>query len=242
MQINTTITRRNLHQIDDTAELLSKQGIVMWSVFFLIPVGRGIDEERITPEQYEEAFEKLWNQAGKQPFGIKTTEAPHYRRFVLERDGDPLARPNITPSFAAATRGGRPQSPAASHGAPNHGPPKHGDITARSHSHRAPLGVRDGNGIMFVGHMGEIFPAGFLPVVCGKFPEDSVVDAYQKHPTFVALRDPDQFADDCGVCEYRYVCGGSRSRAYAVTGNPLGGEPDCVYQPGQRNVIEVGAT
>ena len=97
--------------------------------------------------------------------------------------------------------------------------------------HRAPLGVGDGKGVMFVSHNGEIYPAGFLPLCCGRFPQDSVVDAYQNHPTFRMLRDPDRFKGACGVCEYRYVCGGSRARAYAVTGDPLAAEPDCVYEP-----------
>jgi radical SAM protein with 4Fe4S-binding SPASM domain len=84
---------------------------------------------------------------------------------------------------------------------------------------------------MFVGHTGEIYPAGFLPLECGRFPADSVVEVYQRHPTFIALRNPDGFGGKCGVCEYRYVCGGSRARAFALTGDPLAEEPDCVYTP-----------
>jgi radical SAM protein with 4Fe4S-binding SPASM domain len=95
--------------------------------------------------------------------------------------------------------------------------------------HRAPLGVGDGKGVMFVSHTGEIYPAGFLPVVCGRFPGDSVVSVYQDHPTFKALRNPEGFQGVCGVCEYRQVCGGSRARAYAVTGDFLASEPDCIY-------------
>ncbi len=199
VQINTTITQRNLHQIDAIAELLSEQGIAMWSVFFLIPVGRGVQEERITPEEYEIAFERLWQQSRRRPFGIKTTEAPHYRRFVLERNGNPLAEPR-----------------SAVH-------------AARGPTHRAPLGVRDGRGIMFVGHTGEIYPAGFLPLNCGTFPDDSIVDVYQNHPTFTALRDGTQLKGKCGTCTYNDICGGSRSRAFAVTGDPLAAEPDCVF-------------
>jgi radical SAM protein with 4Fe4S-binding SPASM domain len=86
---------------------------------------------------------------------------------------------------------------------------------------------------MFVSHTGEIYPAGFLPLQCGRFPESSVVDAYQNHPTFLALRDPSQFKGKCGICEYHNICGGSRARAYAVSGDPLGDEPDCVYIPGK---------
>ncbi len=198
VQVNTTITRRNVAQIDALADLLRSQQIAMWSVFFLVPVGRGIEEERIQPEEYETVFERLWHHARHQPYAVKTTEAPHYRRFVLERGGNPLAGP---------------------------------EDSAAPHSHRAPLGVWDGRGIMFVSHIGEIYPAGFLPVCCGRFPQDSVIDAYQKHPVFLALRDPDRFKGRCGICEYRYVCGGSRARAYAVTGDYLEAEPDCVYIP-----------
>jgi radical SAM protein len=209
VQVNTTITRRNFHQIDALATLLSEQGIAMWSVFFLVPVGRGVEEKRISPEEYEVAFEKLWHHAQQQPYGVKTTEAPHYRRYVLEQGGDPLAPPRQRPASA--------------------GPPRH----------RAPLGVGDGKGIMFVSHVGEVYPAGFLPLCCGRFPEDSVVDLYQNHPTFRALRSPDDFKGRCGICEYRYVCGGSRSRAYAVTGDALETEPDCVYVPGQVPTVTV---
>ena len=85
VQINTTITRRNFDQIDAIADLLTQQGVVMWAAFFLIPVGRGIEEQRISPEEYEVAFARLWHHARHQPYAVKTTEAPHYRRFVLEQ-------------------------------------------------------------------------------------------------------------------------------------------------------------
>lgn len=212
VQVNTSITQRNVDQIDAMAELLAAQGISMWSVFFLVPVGRGVEEQRIAPERYETVFERLWHHAQRQPYSIKTTEAPHYRRFVLERGGDPLAGPR---------RGERGEGRGVREA-------ERGERTER----RAPLGVGDGKGIMFVSHTGQIYPAGFLPLACGRFPQDSVVDTYQKHPVFLALRDPDRFKGRCGVCEYRYVCGGSRARAYAVTGDYLETEPDCVYIPG----------
>lgn len=210
VQINTTITRRNVHQVDAIAELLSGQGIAMWSVFFLVPVGRGVEEQRIAAQEYELVFEKLWHHAQHQPYAVKTTEAPHYRRFVLERGGDPLAGP-----------GGS-------------------DDSAARRGHRAPLGVGDGKGVMFVSHTGEIFPAGFLPLSCGRFPKDSVVAVYQNHPTFLALRDPDRFKGRCGACEYHQVCGGSRARAYAVTGDFLASEPDCVYVPAKWKELGIG--
>ena len=202
VQVNTTITRRNLALIDAMAALLRDRGIAMWSVFFLVPVGRGIDEERIAPEEYEAAFARLFHHSRCQPYSVKTTEAPHYRRFVLQQGGDPLAGPGSQ------------------------------DDAAQRRGHRAPLGVGDGKGVMFVAHTGEIFPAGFLPLCCGQFPKDSVVDVYQNHPTFRALRNAEGFHGKCGICEYREPCGGSRARAYALTGDPLGSDPDCAYEPG----------
>lgn len=206
VQVNTTITRRNVHQVDAMADLFANQHIAMWSVFFLVPVGRGAMEQRIAEDEYEDVFGKLWTQSQRQPYGIKTTEAPHYRRFVLERGGDPLGS------------------------------------SQKSRPRRAPLGVGDGKGVMFVSHIGEIYPAGFLPLACGRFPNDSVVDAYQNHPTFRALRDPERLTGKCGVCDYRDACGGSRSRAYAVFGDPLASEPDCAYSPaGSEPVMCVGS-
>jgi radical SAM protein len=224
VQVNTSLTRRNFHQIESLAELLRDQGIAMWSVFFLVPVGRGVEEERILPEEYETAFERLWRESRRQPYSVKTTEAPHYRRWVLEHGGDPLAGPEREKGDKSNLPE-RPEGCSAQIGLIPFFPPSPPRL------HRAPLGVGDGKGVMFVSHTGEIFPAGFLPLTCGRFPQDSVVEVYQRHPTFLALRDPDRFQGNCGVCEYRSTCGGSRARAYAVTGDFLASEPDCVYIP-----------
>jgi radical SAM protein len=221
VQVNTTITRRNFLQIDAIADLLAGQGIAMWSVFFLVPVGRGVEEERVRPHEYEIAFERLWHHARRQPYAVKTTEAPHYRRYVLQHGGNPLAGP------PNGDRSNFPDAVGAQHN------PASGEIGPVPVSrHRAPLGVGDGKGVMFVSHTGEIYPAGFLPLCCGRFPGASVVDVYQNHPTFRMLRDLEQLEGVCGFCEYRFVCGGSRARAYAVTGDPMAAEPDCTYVPG----------
>lgn len=197
LQINTTISRHNLGQVDAIADRLTGLGIVLWSVFFLVPVGRAAAESRITPEDYEAVFHRLYAQSRRQPYAIKSTEAPHYRRFVAQqrvaarRSG---IDPGLAPSLAA-------------------------------------VGTNDGRGVMFVSHTGEIFPSGFLPIHCGRFPADSPVEVYQRSATFRALRQPDFFAGKCGQCEFRQLCGGSRSRAYALTGDALGSDPDCAHVP-----------
>jgi len=200
LQINTTFARFNRDDLDNLIALVSRLGIVFWEVFSLVAVGRGTVLQPMDASEHEDFFSKLYNLSKHHPFIIKLTEAPHYRRYVLQHGGNPLDAPQSNGGYGRRL-------------------------------HRAPLGVTDGKGVMFVSHRGEICPAGFLPLVCGRFPQDSVVDVYQHHPTFRALRDPDCFGGLCGVCEYRYVCGGSRARAYAVTGDPLAAEPDCVYIP-----------
>lgn len=84
---------------------------------------------------------------------------------------------------------------------------------------------------MFVSHTGSVYPSGFMPIAAGKFPDRSIVDIYQNSGIFVGLRDKDRLKGKCGVCEYKGICGGSRARAYAVTGDPYAAEPDCVYLP-----------
>lgn len=221
VQVNTSITRRNAHLVDDVAEMLADKGIMMWSVFFLVPIGRGVEEIRISPKEYREVFAKLYAHSQTKPFSVRTTEAPHYRRYVLEQGGNPTATPKTRPNFpnSAFAAAMKTQSTGAQTSQNSHG--GHG---------RAPLGITDGRGIMFVGHNGEIFPAGFLPVLCGKFPNDSVVDVYQNHPVFKALQDPNNYKGVCGQCQYRFSCGGSRSRAYALTGDYLAAEPDCDFE------------
>jgi radical SAM protein with 4Fe4S-binding SPASM domain len=239
VQVNTTVCGRNVQQLDAVAELLASHGIAMWAVFFLVPVGRGVQEESLSAEACEQVFERLFHHARTQPYAVKTTEAPHYRRFVLQQGADPLAGPAKPP--AEGKRGQSPFVRSTLRAVPANGdcplfpademPAAQSQNAVHARGHRAPLGVIDGRGIMFVSHTGEIYPAGFLPLGCGRFPQDSVVQTYQSHPTFLALRDPDHFKGKCGVCEYRQVCGGSRARAYAMTGDPLESDPSCLYVP-----------
>lgn len=93
------------------------------------------------------------------------------------------------------------------------------------------FGVRDGNGIAFIAHDGTLHPSGFLPVAAGNVRDTSVVELYRSAPLFRALRDPNALTGKCGRCAYRAVCGGSRARAYAWTGDPSASDPLCPYEP-----------
>ena len=103
-----------------------------------------------------------------------------------------------------------------------------GPATRTSSAHSAP--TRDGKGILFVAHDGEVYPAGFLPLGLGNIRSRPLHEIYRNDPTLRAIRAA-QFAGRCGRCEYADLCGGSRARAYAATGDPLGEDPACPYQP-----------
>ncbi|MCC7382258.1 MAG: TIGR04053 family radical SAM/SPASM domain-containing protein [Deltaproteobacteria bacterium] len=96
---------------------------------------------------------------------------------------------------------------------------------------RGPRGINDGSGFVFVSNRGEIFPSGFLPLRAGDVRADNIADVYRRHPLFTALRDADALGGKCGVCPFRRVCGGSRARAFALTGDYLAEDPLCAYEP-----------
>ena len=96
------------------------------------------------------------------------------------------------------------------------------------------FGIRDGHGIVFVSNQGDIYPAGFLPLPVGNVRKNQLVDVYRDSPLFQALHSPSQFKGKCGRCEYRALCGGSRARAFAYTGDPLASDPLCAYEPKSR--------
>ena len=105
-----------------------------------------------------------------------------------------------------------------------------GEEIKRSTASRS-FGIRDGNGIVFVSSTGDISPAGFLPQVAGNVRHDRIAEIYRHAPLFRLLHDPESFKDRCGACEYHALCGGSRSRAYQMTGDSLASDPLCRYTP-----------
>ena len=98
-------------------------------------------------------------------------------------------------------------------------------------SRRAPLAVGDGSGVVFVSHIGEVYPSGFLPLTVGNVRDRPLSEIYRSSAVLRALRDRDRLGGRCGRCEFRQVCGGSRSQAYAATGDPMAEDPNCPYIP-----------
>jgi radical SAM protein len=203
LQINTTVCRATLRGLPALARQVADSGAVLWALFFLIPVGRARAEQALSAGEIETVLEWAAELGGRMPFGIKTTEAPQFHRVLAAR--------------------GR-----ASAGGP--GPGRAG--AAPDRIRRAGRAVTDGNGFVFVDHVGNICPSGFLPLVAGSVRADDLVAVYRDSPLFAALRDPAQLGGRCGRCEHRDLCGGSRARAFALTGDPLAEDPGCAWQPG----------
>ncbi len=197
LQINTLVTAGTQDDLPALYSLVRTFDVIRWSLFFLIPVGRGRALRELSPEEAEAVMHWLYQRSREAPFAIAATEAPHFRRVAL---------------------------------AHMHEEGLSADAIRRSAIGRG-FGVRDGNGVIFVSHRGEVTPAGFLPVVTGNVRERSVADLYRSHEVFVKLRDPSQFGGKCGYCEYRSLCGGSRARAYALSGDYMASDPLCAYTP-----------
>jgi len=94
------------------------------------------------------------------------------------------------------------------------------------------FGIRDGNGIMFISHTGDVYPSGFLPIVAGNVRSSDIAEIYRESEVFKQIRETGGFKGRCGRCEFREICGGSRARAFAASGDYLDEDAACNYQPG----------
>ncbi len=217
VQINTAVMAGNVRELPEVAALLVDEGVRTWEVFFLVEVGRGETVAEIAPNEYEDVCHFLVD-AARYGMVVRTVEAPFFRRVRdwRERAGpgaDPAVRFHLGPLYDDLAARllellGEPRS----------------DVLAPTSA------TRDGKGIVFVAHDGDVYPAGFLPLSLGSVRQASVIDIYRDHPLLKAIRGA-EFPGRCGRCEYADVCGGSRARAYATSGDPLGDDPACSYVP-----------
>lgn len=206
VQVNTTVAKHNVDILDEMIPFLQEVGAVQWSLFFLVPTGRAQASNMISPEEHERVFNWLYDLSKNSPFDIKSTAAPMYRRVAIER------------KRAEQVDG----TPVTFQGA---------GFQYADGLNRPTRGVNDGNGFLFISHIGEIQPSGFLPITAGNVRTDDVVDVYRHSQLFTDLRSPDKIKGRCGICEYRDVCGGQRGRAYGITGDYLESDPACIYVP-----------
>jgi radical SAM protein len=215
LQVNTTVCTLNRAELEPLAERLAAWDVVQWSVFFLVPTGRGRRLQMISPQEHERVLTWLDELRESAPYDVKATAAPQSRRIAMQR----------------AQAAGRPGAAPAGAG-----------FRFADGLDRPVRGVNDGRGFMFVSHRGEVTPSGFLPLEAGNVRRRDPVEIYRDAPLFRDLRDPAKLKGKCGRCEFNEVCGGSRARAYAVTGDPLAPDPSCPYRPRTARAATAGAS
>ena len=207
-QINVTLTRHNAHQLDDVFVLAKDLGAVAVHLFMLVPVGCGEEfakEDMLSSDEYEEMMKRIAMIEVSQDLQVKVTCGPHYERVVKQAGLRKEA-----------------QKP---------------DIPAGGHPVGKPVGSSKGclagTSVIFVGHRGDVFPCGYLPVNCGNVLKTQLEKIWLENTDLARMDDTEKLTGKCGICGYRKVCGGCRARAYAATGDYMSEEPFCGYVPKQ---------
>ena len=219
VQINTVVMRDTVEGLADMVALLRRLGVTTWEVFYHVPVGRAGREGDLSAWEYEDVGNFLY-EASKYGITVRTVEGPSFRRIALvrrlvEEEGyqPPPGYPRPGELYERLVARLRELL---------------GDPTGPPRAHTT--GTMDGRGIVFVSYNGNVYPSGFLPVSAGNVRARSLVDIYRRSLLFRTLRQ--RIKGRCGRCEFRSICGGSRARAYAYTGDPYAEDPGCPYEPG----------
>ncbi len=206
-QINITLTAHNAHQLKNVYELACSLGAAALHIFMLVPVGCGqilAQTDMLTPRQYEQKLIQTAHLEAAGRLQIKVTCAPHYQRVIKQH--------------------------RSHHSGPETAPTAE-QMQKKHIRHTASRGCLAGLGVLFVGHTGDVFPCGYLPVNCGNILEKSLSQIWNKNNDLSKMRNSDMLEDKCGICDYKNICGGCRARAYAETGNYMAAEPFCAYTP-----------
>ena len=202
VQVNSTITKMNVHHLPALLALAEELGAVSFHPFMLVPTGRGkeLEEQELPPEQYERALEWMFDAQQESALFLKPTDVPHYWRVMRQR---------------AKATGKKIEVHPHSHGG----------------LHTLTRGCLAGLGFCFISHRGEVQPCGYFDKVAGDVRKTPFPEIWRSSPLFVELRDLDGLKGKCGVCEFKKVCGGCRARAYEATGDYMAEEPYCAYVP-----------
>jgi len=202
IQIHTNLRRRNLHQLRQIASVIKSFRILAWSISFPVPQPGESLHELPCAGEFEEAFNVIHELAQELPFKLKTVDAPHYRRFVVQQR-----------SKTKGATGGLMVLPSLDGGIPGI------------------LPINEGRASIFISSTGELFFSQGLRVSEGNVRHHKLAEVYRNSTLFHSLRDPGNLKGKCGDCEFKDLCGGSRARAWAVHGDVFAEEPCCSYVP-----------
>jgi heme b synthase len=216
-QINTTVSKHNSHQLQETLELAKRLKVDAFHLFLLVPVGCGLtiaEDQSIGAKEAEEILNWFYDRSIDSGMELKATCAPHYYRIVRQRRAEDrragLEVPEMMPH------------PRHSHHAGAQDPTALNQMTR---------GCLAGSGVCFISHKGVVQACGYLPVEAGDLRKQPFSEVWESSPLFTELRDLSQLEGKCGCCEFKQVCMGCRARAFGITGDYMEEEPFCIYEP-----------
>lgn len=202
LQVHTNLRRHNHADLEKIAALLSMHTILLWSVSFPVPAENACGGEPLSAQQTEDTFARLYRLSQLVSFKIKTVEAPHYSRYIVQQRTK-LKKEQGPEAVAASSEIGIP----------------------------GVMPVNQARGSLFISNTGELYPSACLPVSGGNVRSEDIAEVYRESELFSSLRDVSRLQGKCGRCNFREICGGSRARAFAVTGDMLAEDTSCVYEP-----------
>jgi radical SAM protein len=233
-QINTTVSTFNIHDLPEIMRIGIENDVALWDVFFVVPTGRAKADYMPSSKEFEDVLSWLYDVGRETPLNVKSSAATHLRRVEYMRDagiykmkmGDLYSELKGKLDEIKAEMNFKSEHKAVVAGA-------HGRSLAAKDGIKRRMGITDGRGMFFISHIGEVYPSGFLPIIAGNVRKKTLKEIYMETEIFRLLKDANNLKGKCGKCEFRFMCGGSRARAFAMSGDFLGPEPRCLYPTGK---------
>jgi radical SAM protein with 4Fe4S-binding SPASM domain len=221
VEVNTLITRHNAADLPAIADLIRPMGIKRWNLYFLVPITALDQSAMITAAESESVFGTIDEIQRREAFALRVVEAPHYRRYLLQRD----LQARIDNAEVGTWEDFR------------------GYETGDDHPQRDLMdtAVDNARGFVFISHAGDVRASEFLPASAGNLRYRPLSQIYRSSDLFVALRDPANLTGKCGRCEFHHICGGSRARGWVTEGNIFADDPLCDYEPGAAMPLHAAA-
>ncbi|MEM3521707.1 MAG: SPASM domain-containing protein, partial [Candidatus Bathyarchaeia archaeon] len=206
--IAATATKFNFYEIPDIIKLAKSLKVKRVIVFNFIPTGRGEDiiNSDLSPKEREDLLIYLYNELLNGEIEVLST-APQYARVCLQQSL--LKQTNvISPThFASANLHGQTKALT--------------DFIGGCGAGRLYCAIQP-NGL--------VTPCVFMPIVVGDLRKEKLQDIWLKSKVMDELRDREKLKGRCDKCEYKYVCGGCRARAYAYYQDYLAPDPGCIRE------------
>lgn len=219
LEVNTLVSSRNGADLEAIVDLIRPFAVVRWNVHFAVPAAGSENAGMMTAEETEAVFARLARISAREPFAVRAVEAPHYRRFLLQRPFDSRQAQADLPSSWPDFTGYESDQLTGVLDAAIGGPEE----------------------FVYVSQSGDVRASEFLPQSAGNLRDRSLTSIYRGSALFVSLRDDNNTQGRCACCEFHPLCVGSRARVWAMTGQLFGGDPLCAYDPGTHDRGRVSA-